>query len=159
MAYPDGFTYVSGPYELRRFNILSTATFKARNPVMLGGARTVIEASVATSPGIIGIAQNDAANSVYGGEILVLVPNEQTVFATKVQTGVAASALSIGAAYNLEKAGDFFRVDTDSQASAKAVLVPRGDGVTTINSADSSVFVQFLKDWIYPFGSNASQTL
>src|SRR5262245_29787853 len=143
---------------MRRFTVASTATFKGRNPVMLSGARTVIEASVTTSPGIIGIAQNDAANSVYGGEILVLIPNEQTVFATKVQTGVAASALSAGAAYNLEKAGDFFRVDTDSQASAKAVLVPRGDG-TTINSVDSSVYVQFMKDWIYPFGSNASQTL
>jgi len=158
MAYPDGFTYISGPYELRRFTALSTATFKGRNPVMLGGTRTVIEASVATAPGIIGIAMNDAANSIYGGEILVMVPNEQTVFATKVQTGVAASALSAGQAYNLEKAGDYFRVDTDSQASAKAVIVPRGDG-TTINSADSSVFVQFMKDWIYPFGSNASQTL
>ena len=158
MAFPLGFTHISGPYELRRFNILSTATFKGRNPVMLGGARTVIEASIASAPGIIGIAQHDAASSIYGGEILVMVPNEQTVFATQVQTGVAASALSAGAAYNLEKAGDYFRVDTDSQASAKVVIVPRADG-TTINSADSSVFVQFMKDWIYPFGSNASQTL
>ena len=84
MAYPDGFTYISGPYELRRFNALSTATFKARNPVMLLGARTVGESSAATNPFLIGIAQNDAANSIYGGEILVLVPNQATVFATKV---------------------------------------------------------------------------
>ena len=158
MAYPLGFTYISGPYEIRRFNILSTATFKGRNPVQLGGARTVIEASVATSPGIIGIAMNDAANSIYGSEILVLVPNQETVFATQVQTGVAASALSAGAAYNLEKAGDYWRVDTDSQASAKAVIVPRGDG-TTVNSADSSVFIQFMANWLYPYSSTASQTL
>lgn len=158
MAFPLGFTYISGPYELRRFNILSTATFKGRNPVQLGGARTVIEASVTTSPGIIGIAMNDAANSIYNGEILVMVPNQETVFATQVQTGVAASALSAGQAYNLEKAGDYWRVDTDSQASAKAVIVPRGDG-TTINSADSSVFVQFMANWLYPYSSTASQTL
>jgi hypothetical protein len=158
VAYPDGFTYVSGPYELRRFNVASTATFKARNPVMLGGARTVIEPSVTTNPGVIGICLNDAASSIYGTEILVLVPNEQTVFATKVPTGVAASALSAGQAYNIAKSGDYFRVDTTSQASAKVVIVPRGDG-STINSVDSSVFVQFAMNWIYPFDSNASQTL
>lgn len=154
MAYPDGFTYISGPYEMRRMNILSTATFVGRNPVSLNGARVVIEAT-AINGSVIGVAQNDAASSIYGGEILILVPQENTVFATKVQTGVAASALSAGIAYAIEKSGNFLRVDTDSQATAKVIIVPRGDG-TTVDSADSSVFVQFLKDVLTPFASNAS---
>lgn len=154
MAYADGFTYISGPYELRRMNVASTATFRARNPVSLNGARDVIEAT-AINGSVIGVAQNDAANSIYGNEILVLVPQENTVFATKVQTGVAASALSAGIAYAIEKSGNFLRVDTDSQATAKVIIVPRGDG-TTADSADSSVFVQFLKNVLTPFASNAS---
>jgi len=154
VAYPDGFTYISGPYEMRRMNILSTATFVGRNPVSLNGARVVIEAT-AINGSVIGVAQNDAASSIYGGEILILVPQENTVFATKVQTGVAASALSAGIAYAIEKSGNFLRVDTDSQATAKVIIVPRGDG-TTVDSADSSVFVQFLKDVLTPFASNAS---
>ena len=154
MAYPDGFTYVSGPYDLRRFQVASTATFKARNPVSLGAARTVIEAT-AINGSFIGIAQNDAANSIYGNEILVLVPTEQTVFATKVQTGVATSATSAGFAYAIEKSGDYLRLDSDSQATAKVIIVARGDG-TTVASADSSVFVQFLKDLETPFASNQS---
>lgn len=158
MAYPNGFHYVSGPYDIRRFNVLSTATFLAGNPVMLSGARVCIEASSATAPYIAGIAMNDAADSIYGSEILVLVPNEQTVFAAKVQTGVAASALSAGFAYATEKSGNYIRVDTDSQATPKVMIVPRGDG-TTIDSADSTVFVSFLKDVIGPYGSNASAVL
>ena len=156
MAYPDGFTYISGPYDLRRFQVLSTATFKARNPVTVDGSKRIAEATAA-STSIAGIAQNDAANSIYGNEILVLIPTEQTVFATKVQTGVAASALSANLAYNIEKSGDYLRVDTDSQASARCVIVPRGDA-STINSADSSVHVVFLKDLLSPFASNASIT-
>lgn len=158
MAYTDGFTYISGPYDLRRFNVLSTATFLKGAPVMMNGARLIIEASSATAPYIAGIAQNNAASSIYGTEILVLVPNEQTVFAAKVQTGVAASALSAGQAYALEKAGNHIRIDTDSQATPKVMIVPRGDG-TTIDSTDSTVHVVFLKDVIAPFGSNASAAL
>ena len=72
MAYPDGFTYVSGPYEIRRFNVLSTATFKARVPLEMGPARTVRE-SITSETFLVGIAMNDAANSIYGSEILVMV--------------------------------------------------------------------------------------
>lgn len=154
MAYPDGFTYVSGPYDLRRFVVASTATFVARNPVTISGARTIIESNT-TRFYIAGIAQNDAANSIYGSEILVHVPTEQTVYAVKVPTGVAASALSAGFAYNIAKSNNYFRVDTSSQASACVMIVPRGDG-STINSADSTVYVQFLKDFLGPYASNQS---
>lgn len=154
MPYPDGFTYISGPYEIRRFNILSTATFKARVPVSLTGARTVKESSV-TETFLTGIAMNDAANSIYGSEILVLVPNEQTVFATITDTGLAASALSAGFSYNYKKSGNNFRLDTASQATARVTIVPRGDG-STIASADSSIYVQFAGNFIYPYASQSS---
>ncbi len=156
MPYPDGFTYVSGPYEIRRFNVLSTATFKARVPLEMGPARTVRE-SITSETFLVGIAMNDAANSIYGSEILVMVPNSQTVFATICDTGLAASALSAGFSYNYKKSGNNFRIDTASQASARVTIVPRGDG-TTINSADSSIHVQFLQNFIYPYNSNASIT-
>src|SRR5580765_5823780 len=120
MAYPDGFTYVSGPYELRRFNVVSTATFKKGCLVNLNAARTIQEYGVAAGGNYItGIAQNDAASSVYGSEILVMVPNEQTVFATLCNTGLAASVLSQGFSYNVKKSGNNFRLDTASQASAR----------------------------------------
>ena len=154
MAYPDGFTYVSGPYELRRFNVLSTATFKARVPVNLSAARVIQEMPIVSNY-ITGIAMNDAANSIYGSEILVMVPNEQTVFATITDTGLAASVLSQGFSYNIKKSGNNFRLDTASQATARVTIVPRGDG-TTIDSTDSSIFVQFLQTFIYPFASVAS---
>jgi len=154
VAYPDGFTYISGPYDLRRFQVLSTATFKARAPVSLGGARTIQE-STASNLYIAGIAMNDAANSVYGSEILVMIPNEQTVFATICDTGLAASALSAGFSYNFKKSGNNFRLDTASQATARVTIVPRGDG-TTLDSTDSSVYVQFLQTFVYPFASVAS---
>ena len=139
---------------MRRFTVLSTATFKARAPVSLGAARTIQESTV-TNNYIAGIAMNDAANSIYGSEILVMVPNEQTVFATIVDTGVAASALSAGLSYPFKKSGNNFRIDTTSQTSARLTLVPRGDG-STLTSADSSIFVQFLQTFIYPFASVAS---
>ena len=157
MPFSDGFTYVSGPYEVRRFNVLSTATFKARAPVSIGGARTIQE-STASNNYIAGIAMNDAANSIYGSEILVMIPNEQTVFATICDTGLAASVLSAGFSYNFKKSGNNFRLDTASQATARVTIVPRGDG-TTINSADSSVFVQFLQTFVYPYASLASTAL
>jgi len=157
VAYPDGFTYISGPYEMRRFTVLSTATFKARAPVSIGGARTIQE-STASNLYIAGIAMNDAANSIYGSEILVMVPNEQTVFATICDTGLAASVLSAGFSYNFKKSGNNFRLDTASQATARVTIVPRGDG-TTLDSTDSSVYVQFLGQFVYPFASQVSTAL
>jgi len=154
MAYPNGFNYVSGPLRYVLSNVSSTATFKARNPVTLSDDRSLIEAD-SDATAIFGIAAHDAANSVYAGKCLVEVPTQETVYATKVQTGVATSATSIGQSYGIEKSGNYLRVDTDSAATPFVTLVPRDDG-STVDSADSSVFVTFLGNKLGVFGSDAS---
>ena len=153
MAYPDGFNYISGPWTIRRFPVLSTATFRARNPVSVNAAGTVEEyTSVHTA--IAGISMSNAADSIYGDEILVGIPTEETVFAVKVQTGVATSALTAFNALDIEKSGNFWRVDTDSTTTLVVTIIPRGDGTTDALSDDSTVNVQFVKDRIAPFGVN-----
>ena len=160
MAYPDGFTHIQGPYELRRSTLSSTATVRAGNPVTFSDDRTIIEAASDTTA-IYGIIQHNAADSLGGSLVnaaLILVPTECTVFAVKLQTGVATSATSPGQSYGIEKSGNYFRLDTDSQATPMVTIVERGDG-TTVDSADSTVYVQFLKDRIAPWGSNASVSI
>ena len=128
---------------------------------LLDANRTVAEVDSGTTA-IYGIAMADAADSIGGplaAKVPIMVPTEQTVFATKVQTGVVASGLEPGEAFDIEKSGDFFRVDTDSVGSARVVLIERGTTGVSIDSDDSSVHVQFLKNSIYPFGSNASLRL
>ncbi len=162
MAYPDGFSYVEGPYNIRWSTVSSVATFRIRNPVVLADVSRTLQEVDSGSTGIYGIAMANAADSIGGplaGKIPVMVPTEQTVFATKVQTGVAASGLEVGEAFDIEKSGNFFRVDTDSVGSARVVLIERGTTGASIDSDDSSVHVQFLKNAIYPFGSNASLRL
>ena len=154
MAYPDGFNYVSGPLRYVLSTVSSTATFVARVPVTLNDDRSVGEAASDTTA-LFGIAHHDAADSIYAGKCLIEVPTEQTVYAVKVQTGVATSALSIGQSYGIEKNGNYLRVDTDSQATPFVTLVPRDDG-STCDSADSTVFVTILGDKLGVFGSNAS---
>lgn len=156
MGYPSrGFTYIQGPLELRLSTVSSTATFKAGNPVTYSDDRTLIEAGSDTSL-IVGIAQADAANSIGGtlaGKCLIGIPTAQTIFVAKVNGGVDVSLLSSGATLGLAKNGNYLEVGT-SNASETVIIVPRGDG-TTIDSTDSSVYVQFLGNVLSPFGSNA----
>jgi hypothetical protein len=154
VAYPNGFNYVSGPLRYVLSTVSSTATFVARVPVTLNDDRSVGEAASDTTA-LFGVAHHNAADSIYAGKCLIEVPTEQTVYAVKVQTGVATSALSIGQSYGLEKSGNYLRVDTDSQATPFVTLVPRDDG-STCDSADSTVFVTILGDKLGVFGSNAS---
>lgn len=150
MAFPAnrGFQHIQGPGEVRWSNVSSTATFTYGAPVIMGLGRTVTEANaVSDDTTIFGIAQADAADSIGGplaGKVPILIPTHKDVFAARVQTGVAGSALSAGLAYNIEKSGDNWRVDTDSQASARVQLVERGYGQDPHDSADSSVYCQFL---------------
>ncbi len=162
MAYLDGFTYVEGPMQIRLSTTSSTATFRARNPVALSlVGRGVVEANAdSDDTWIYGISLNDAANSIGGtmaGKCHVLIPEPGTVFATKVQTGVAASALTIGNVFDIEKSGNHFRLDTDSISSGLVVLVERDMSGVAYDSADSSVYVQFLAGNIGPFNSHVSQ--
>ena len=154
MAYPNGFTYVSGPVKYVLSTLSSTCTVRGRNPVTLSDDRTVIEAASDTSY-IYGIAVHDAADSIVPGRILVEIPTAETVYASVIQTGVATSVTSVGQAFGLEKSGNYLRPDTDSAVSFMLAVVPRGN-YATVDSADSSIFVSWLGNVLGVFGSNAS---
>ena len=155
MAYLDGFNYVSGPARYVYSTVSSTATFRARNPVTLADDRSLIEAASDTTA-IYGIAMNNAADSFAGllsGKCLVQIPTAETVYATKIQTGVATSVTSVGQSYGIGKSGNFLRLDTDSQATTLVNIVGEQDG-STVRSDDSSVKVRWLADRL--IGSSAA---
>lgn len=161
MAYVDGFTYIQGPFQIRKSTLSVGQTFKRGTPVTLSDDRTVIEVASDTSF-VFGIAMHDAADSIGGptqGTVAEIgVPTMETVFAVKVTGGVAASALSVGEALSMATASDAFRfVGARSAGSEHVVIVPRADG-TTIDSDDSSVYVQFIGNVLGVFGSNTSVT-
>ena len=160
MAYQEGFQYVEGGFRIMYSDVSSTATFKAFNPVTLADvSRTLLEADSQTTA-ILGIAQADAADSIGGtlaGKCPVLVPQMDTVFAVKIDTDLGAAALEIGEHFDIKKVGDYLRCDPDSVASARVTLVPRGYTNLAYDSDDSTVFVQFLQDFIGPLGSVSSR--
>ena len=160
MAIQNGWHYVKGPiYGMIWSDVSSTATFKAFNPVCIGSkGYAVAEALDSDVTAIYGIAQNDAADSLPGigaGKTLVLVPTEKTVFSIKVGTGAPASELSVGQAFDIEKSGNYIIGNEDSATTPFVVIVPRDDW-STIDSTDSSVYVNILGNRIGPIGSNAS---
>ena len=150
MAYPLGFTWVKGPFEIIESVISSSCTVRRGVPVSVSSVGRVIREYISTDTCLLGIAQHDAANSFPGraGRMLVLIPTPDTVFATQVQTGVATSALSPGQGFALEKSGNFFRVDVDSVATPPVYIVPR-ENWATCDSADSSVWVKFYSDRLF----------
>ena len=137
-----GFRPVRGNWEIREFDTTSTATFRIWAPVTFGGARTLIEATSATTA-IIGVATSASVDSFPAGVVQVAIPRDRSAVArSAIQTGVATSATSLGQAYNIEKSGNNLRIDTDSQASARVEIVG------AVSSADSEVDVVFLTNFI-----------
>jgi hypothetical protein len=160
MVFQDGWSYVKGPIKYVWSTTSSTATFVARNPVTLSDDRTLIEAA-SDSTAIFGIAAHDAANSIpaaLSGLCLVEVPTSDTVYAIKIGTGAATSEVSIGQSIDIEKSGDFIIGNEDSQASPYVTIVPRDDG-STLDSDDSTVFVNILGNRIGVMGSHSSITI
>jgi hypothetical protein len=158
MAYLNGFNYVSGPQRFVYSTVSSTATFRAGNPVQLGLGRAIREhPEDSTGTVFFGIAQNDAANSLAGrsGKCLVLVPEDTTVFAVKVATGIGGSEISIGQHLDITKSGNHFR-PAASDVTPWVVVVGDQDG-NAINSDDSSMFVSFLAQRLGVYGSHQSQ--
>ena len=153
MAYLKGaFTYVSGPLFIREFNLASAATVKQGMPVKLDGAGNIIE-SLGTDSVLAGFILHDAANSVPAGKCLLAIPGDaRTVFVATSGSGVAASNLSSGATLGQFKSGNsWFLSASGSTISAMYVVVPREDG-STLDSTDSSVFVQVIGNLQRPFG-------
>lgn len=160
MAYPNGFNYVSGPVKYVWSTVSSTATFRERVPVTLSDDRTVIEAD-SDSTAFYGVSANAAANSLGGvlsGKALIEIPTADTIYAVKIGTSAAASEVSAGQSVDIEKSGNYFILNEDSQASPVMTIVPREDG-TTLDSADSTVFCSFLGNKLGVFGSNASVSI
>lgn len=157
MAYPNGWSYVCGPKKYVLSTLSSTCTVRKGNPVTLSDDRTVIEAD-SDSTAIYGIAAHDAADSIYAGKILVEVPTAETVYAIKVGSAAAASEVSAGQSIDVEKSGNYIIGNEDSQASPMVTIVPRED-FTTLDSADSTVWVTILGDKLGVFGSNASVSI
>jgi len=147
-SYGAGFTWVKGPTPQPDFflsNVSSTATFQKGAPVLRDAIGYLVEAA-SDATAIVGIAAHNAASSVYAGQALVYKIRPGDIWATKIQTGVAASALTLGISYGIEKSGNNLRMDTDSAATPFVTIVPREDGSTVCNSDDSSVWVTFIQD-------------
>lgn len=126
-----GFRPVRGNFRIMEFDTASAATYRRYAPVDFDGARNLIEATSASSF-IIGAALQASVDSFPAGKVLVAVPTDGScVYRTTVQTGVATSATSIGQAYNIEKAGNNLRLDTDSQATALFEIVGAVDSATS----------------------------
>ena len=154
MGYQDGFTYVSGPApKVILSTVSSVCTGRARNPVTLDARGFVIDvASDATA--IFGILQHNAADSLVN-KCYIEMPTQYTVYATKVQTGAATSIFSYGRGYAIEKSGNHFRLDTDSQLTPMLSLIPRDNGAM-VDSDDSSVWVTWFADVLGVWGSTSS---
>jgi hypothetical protein len=157
MAFPNGWSYVKGPIKYVLSTISSTCTVKARNPVTLSDDRTILEAD-SDSTAIYGIAAHDAADSIYAGKMLVEIPEATTVYAIKIGTSAAASEVSVGQSFDIEKSGNYLIGNEDSCGSPMVTVVPRDD-FSTLDSADSTVFITILGDKLGVFGSNASVSI
>ena len=146
MAVQPGFTYVFGDRRYAYSTVSSTATFRARNPVTFDARGFLIEAA-SDSSAIYGIACNNAADSLAGlpGKTLVEIPEPETIYLTTVQTGAATSLFSVGRAFAIEKSGNYFRLDSDSAATAYLVIAGDQYG-NQVNSDDSSVQVRWLAE-------------
>src|SRR3990167_6889886 len=128
-SYADGFTWVKGPGMVPdTFLSLTswTATFRAGAPVLRDAIGYMVEAA-SDATAISGIAAHNAASSVYAGKCLIQKIRPGDIWATKIQTGVAASALTIGVSYGIEKSGNNLRMDTDSGTTPFVTIVARED--------------------------------
>lgn len=133
-----GFRPYRGDWSIRRFTTASASTFRQYAPVSLNSVHLLKEcAGGAVNEKLLGIALHASADSFPAGEVLVAIPGFGATALAKVQTGVAASALSLGLAYDIEKSGNNMRIDVDSTTSAMVVIMG------AINSATSEVEVSF----------------
>lgn len=156
-----GFAFqpVRGNWRTVAFNTSSTATFGKGALVALTTTRDLQEAT-AGSEKILGIALSRSIDSFPAGCVLVAIPGDNSaVFTAAIETDVAASAISFGQSYTIEKSGNTQRIDVDSQASAYVELVgpltASGTLDTTLISTTSRVEAVFLRN-IIGYASAAS---
>lgn len=146
---PGGFRYRSGPYKIRRYLTTSATTFRGGQLVTFLSAATSNEVGEVAGTGntLVGVAVSTANSygsigSDVSNYVEVLVPEEDTVFESKVTT-VATSNYTPGAVFDFEKFGNYHEITTSANTPF-VVIVPRDDG-TTVDSTNSTVLVCFLK--------------
>lgn len=146
-----GLRPIRGDWTYRQYTTLSTATFQKFAPLShsSGNLNSLKEYVAGANEKIVGIAMSGSTESFPTGKILVAIPGFHSSFVAKVQTGVAASALSHGACYDLEKSANNFRIDTDSTSSMVCMIT--GD----FDSATSEVEAEFIH-LMTGIGSNLS---
>jgi len=156
LAYPQGFTFVSGPLFVREFNLASACTVAALQPVKLDAHGDIVE-SLGTDSILAGFIVHRAIDSVPAGKCLVAIPADgRTVWAGICASTVTQSATSSGATLGMIKSGNsWYLSKSASTVTAIFVVVPREDA-STFDSTDSSVFVQVLGIVPRPFNESAA---
>jgi hypothetical protein len=145
---------VSGPADIRAFNLASTATVKAFQPVKINAAGAIVE-SLGTDSVLAGFILHDAANSVPPGKCLVMVPNDDTIFAGTAAAGLTSNTSS-GQTLGVTKSGNSWYLEVSASTKiGMFIVVLREDG-STIDSNDSSVWVQVIQGASYPFHAAVS---
>ena len=160
MAYPQGFTYVSGPKFIREFNLASACTVVAFQPVVTDSTGSIIE-SLATMAWLTGFILHRAVDSVPAGKCLVMIPGERTIWASICTAGATAANLASRNTGFHVKSGNSFYFDASahsSYASNLYTIVPREDG-STIDSTDSSIWVQVNQAALVPFNPSGTVAL
>jgi hypothetical protein len=133
-----GFRPYRGNWSIRKYTTASTSTFRQYAPVSLSSVHLLKEfAGGAANEKMFGIALHASVDSLPAGEVLVAIPGYGATALGNVQTGVAASALSLGFAFDIEKSANNMQIDVDSTTSACVMLMG------PINSATSEIEVAF----------------
>jgi hypothetical protein len=125
-----------GPWTYRTYDVLSTATFKKGCAVRLNVDRVVSEYS-GGSPGFLGIAMHDSANSLPPGKVVVAIPGDYGCTVQADLDAVAASGLSIGQSGAIIKKGNFmsyFSSAGSTVASGQPLII-----CSPLNSALSTI--------------------
>jgi hypothetical protein len=138
----QGFVLSSGPWVIRQFDSLSTATFKKGDLLKFAVGRTVT-AYASDSSSYVGIAMHDSVNSLPAGKVLVGIPIDGCTAYADVSAGITSSSLSFGHAHTVCQQGDHLSVITTLATSVWSKVVTI---VGPIQSATSRIEVAFIKN-------------
>ena len=138
---PEGLTPARGPWEYRRFNTDSAATYAKGCLVMLNGARNVVEFTSASTQ-YLGIAMSHSTASLPAGKVMVALPADNCTAYADLLAGIGTSELSFGEAGCIQKSGNLMSYYTNQTASVFSVIAQI---VGPVDSDSSRVEVAFVK--------------
>ena len=128
-----GFAFrpMRGNWRTVEYTSMSTSTFAKGALVAFGGTNLLVEGATG-SPSMIGIVTQNSADSLPAGKYQVAVPGDRSAVCTgPIPTNTAASALSAGLCYGINKSGNTQYIDCASQASAFFQLTGTYDSTTS----------------------------